>query len=104
MKGCVMKTIKIGEVGVDSGTILVTDPCYIKDDYNYEEIVKPVLGENLYGQTNGDLSFITTSGLGDGVYPIYANIIEDETWGRRVESIMIQFIFDIDVEPDWLDK
>ena len=40
MKGCVMKTIKIGEVGVDSGTILVTDPCYIKDDYNYEEIVK----------------------------------------------------------------
>jgi len=99
-----MKTIKIGEVGVDSGTILVTDPCYIKDDYNYEEVVKPVLDENLYGQTNGGLSLITTSGLGDGCYPVYANIIEDETWGRRVESIMIQFIFDIDVEPDWLDE
>ena len=42
----------LGEVCVDSGQLMITDPCYIGDDGN-----------------DGTLTF--DSGYGDGVYPVF---------------------------------
>tara|TARA_R100000781_G_scaffold1721_1_gene2908 strand:- start:673 stop:948 length:276 start_codon:yes stop_codon:yes gene_type:complete len=83
--------IVVGHVGVDSGTILITDPCYIKEDYDYKQVVEPVY-QNLWSHTLKGLGFITTSGYGDGYYPVYATVREDKDWGARVESITIRFM------------
>ena len=47
------KIIKIGEVGVDSGQLLVCDPCYIdsewhKEDFEDERIYKDIHDESLW--------------------------------------------------------
>lgn len=151
----------IGEVGVDSGQILVCDPCYIDSEWKHEEVSfdrkhKHIDGTILqyetdfrnyeavipkYGKTmnqiiadkeavempespaehnfsynacckktcrddedenNGQLNYemghpgvgvVTSSGYGDGVYPVVADI--DDRSGR-VKSITVIFIQDED--------
>ncbi len=149
----------IGEVGVDSGQILVCDPCYIDSEWKYEEcsfdrkhrhldgtvlqyrvdfpnygVVIPKYGKTMnqiiadkeayeipespaeysfsYNacckktcrddeeENNGQLNYeaghpgvgvVTSSGYGDGVYPVVADI-DDKT--GRVKSITVVFIDD----------
>jgi hypothetical protein len=38
-----------------------------------------------------------SSGLGDGVYPVYATIVDDELWGKRVAKVEI-IMMDIEDE------
>lgn len=157
---------QIGEVGVDSGQILVCDPCYIDDQWKHEDvgfdrkhkhidgtilqyrvdfekydIVIPKYGktmnqlfedkeafdmpekpaehpfsynacckktccdDNSYdGQLNYEMGHagvgvVTSSGYGDGFYPVIADI--DDKSGR-VKSITIVFIDD-DIDNDPFD-
>jgi len=96
-------TVKIGECPVDSGQIMLVDPCYIKDfdsdDYNWQEWVGNRHGTKFsYSSTCNvtiespaqggqvGLGVATSSGWGDGTYPVYATI-ED----GRVASVTIYF-------------
>jgi hypothetical protein len=102
----------IGEVGVDSGQILVCDPCYIDSQWkkerfegNTEEPPKYPFSYNACSKKtcnsyDGQLNFemghsgvgvVTSSGYGDGCYPVIADI--DDRSGR-VKSITIVFIDD----------
>jgi hypothetical protein len=149
----------IGEVGVDSGQILVCDPCYIDSEWKQEEyhfdrkhkhidgtilqygvdfprydVVIPKYGKSMNqinedkeavempespaeyefsynacckktcnddeDKNNGQLNYqmghpgvgvVTSSGYGDGMYPVIANI-DDKT--GRVKSITVVFIDD----------
>ena len=70
---------KIGECGVDSGQILLIDPCYVyKDEYgsggDYDECCKITLSEDKAGETM--LGVVTSTYSGDGVYPVYATTDE----------------------------
>lgn len=92
----------VGTLGVDSGQMMLCDPCYIKKDFanEYGEQGNPVsysgacdatLGNDGFGfltDTNGyKLAFACSSGYGDGSYPVY--IKRD---GGRIAEMKIVFI------------
>jgi hypothetical protein len=59
----------VGAVGVDSGQLMIVDPCYVTDGPMYEDICNLTLAEN-YGEVA--LGFATTTLHGDGMYEVYA--------------------------------
>ena len=80
----------IGHCGVDSGQILLIDPCYVyKDEYgsggDYDECCQITLSDVCAGQTG--LGVVTSSGYGDGVYPVYA----EKDGNGRVKQVTIVF-------------
>ena len=84
----------IGHCGVDSGQILLIDPCYVyKDDFtggdtptggDYDECCRITLSEGA-GQTQ--LGVVTSSGYGDGTYPVYAQ----KDGNGRIKQVTITF-------------
>ena len=97
----------IGHCAVDSGQILLIDPCYLgtwKDgDFNADALDKPnppppannydevcrVTCKQKAGAVFNDLAVVTSSGFGDGYYPVYATFE-----GGRVRSVEIVFFGD----------
>jgi hypothetical protein len=92
----------VGEIGVDSGQVMLIDPCYIKHDFENESTDKPSL--NYAGACNASLSkkgcgnfggnkhddtvaFCSRTTHGDGVYPVY---VKRDRLGR-VTAMMIDF-------------
>lgn len=92
-----MKTTKelIGQVAVDSGQLMVCDPCYIdsqwekeefdsgvKYNFSYNACCNATLSNNRAGQLNFKKGYIGlavafSSGYGDGIYDVYAHKNED---------------------------
>lgn len=90
------KWIKIGEVGVDSGMLMITDPCYEAD---YENIMATSwatdhasMRQIHYKAGHPGEAVAFSSGLGDGCYDVMARIEDIEGWGLRIAEIRIQFI------------
>mgnify|MGYP003146536884 CR=1 FL=1 len=97
------KRIHIGQVTVDSGTLMVTDPCYVVgDDWNekaYERYVveaKPLIGKTYSTKTEKFIGHhvIFPSGLGDGVYDVYAYRRKLGKFGERTTKVEIVMISD----------
>jgi len=65
----------LGTVGVDSGQLMITDPCYIKDKeyFNHKEIIFP-------------------SGFGDGIYEVYGYYKDFKEFGERITKVVIELI------------
>ena len=86
-----MRMEKIGSFGVDSGTVMIIDPCYIKDIDNpkFKDCNLDKLYETLADQDTATLgkSFAVASrtGYGDGVYPVYALYKDDRVMGIFVD-------------------
>jgi hypothetical protein len=161
---------KLGVVGVDSGQLMICDPCYINSQWrgsdaeartyspvfkhedgrmfhcvlhgegrpgstgfgNFEEVLQPYgetvnnlieqgkLAKIVDGSAFGEFSYagccattmnsedqggqllytlghegagvVSSSGFGDGVYPVYARYLEDPEWGRRVAELKVVMI------------
>lgn len=98
----------IGSFIVDSGQAMVGDPCYLdewepwndkaedfeqwkksKGKYSYLGAVESTLTEG-YGELGNSNAVVFTTGYGDGIYPVYAEINED----GRVAKIVIDFVGD----------
>ena len=85
----------IGHCGVDSGQIMLIDPCYVfKDHFDggdtptggpYDEACRVTLAEGA-GQIQNGLAVVTSTYIGDGNYPVYADME-----GKRVKSVTIVF-------------
>tara|TARA_B100002003_G_C13928089_1_gene450973 strand:- start:353 stop:700 length:348 start_codon:yes stop_codon:yes gene_type:complete len=106
-----MRKVKIGEVGVDSASLMITDPCYIKDfkSGNYNPEIKKDKSYSVNGAccaTDGKnqggaigiihkpdegLGVVFRTGIGDGVYPVYATLDNMEMFGERVVKVEIDF-------------
>jgi hypothetical protein len=108
---------QVGEVWVDSGQIMIVDPCYIGDDWDseYESKVEydgsgspsfsysgacaashngnappgKAFSEANFQMQNG--AICTSSGFGDGCYPVYVEVGDYGEWGNRIKSITIDF-------------
>lgn len=95
--------IQIGSIGVDSGQAMVGDPCYLdtwEAKYDTFEDYKNSAGEYSYlGACNATLNkgygelgigsaVVFSTGYGDGLYPVYAELDED----GRVARVVIEFI------------
>jgi len=97
-----MKEKQVGEVSVDSGQILICDPCYLRDhglsEELCDEIYQATIGKNLCGPAvntqmrNTDkqfpLGFATRTGYGDGGYKVFVK----HNGEGRVAEIKIVFI------------
>lgn len=107
-----MTWTRIGFVGVDSGQLLVCDPCYIDGqwkknrfqggvnetethEFSYDGCCKASLTKKGYGQLNYEkghagVGVAFSSGDGDGVYPVYARFVEG-----RIAEIKIKMIEEV---------
>ena len=99
----------IGQFAVDSGQAMVGDPCYLdewkpwnSEEDNFEDHVNKVGEYSYLGACNatlgkgfgqlGNQAVAFSTGYGDGLYPVYANINED----GRITKVVI--IFDEEYE------
>lgn len=75
----------LGEVGVDTGRLLIADPAY-----DVEDVETSLLDGELVEQCGPrGLALVFPSGYGDGLYPVYGRLNED---GRVVEvRILMDF-------------
>ena len=83
----------LGYVSVDSGQLILVDPCYLKDwkdgpfdldlkpDNHYAECCMASLSLKGAGQVFNDLAVCLSTGWGDGTYPVYAT----KEYGRIVK-------------------
>jgi len=95
------KWVKIGECAVDSGTIMLVDPCYVlpdkigdiatDKDYTYEDFLNDFSGGLLHKDILDKCAVVLSTGFGDGCYPVYALISDEGDWGKRVKEVKIKF-------------
>ena len=90
----------IGKCGVDSGQIMITDPCYVIDgeftEKHYQQVCEITLADGHAGSLPYDLghegkAVVSSSGIGDGVYPVYATYEDVDGWGERIMKLEIDF-------------
>lgn len=100
----------IGRIPVDSGQVMVIDPCYAwEDNYRpggeptglpYDEACRATLSPQRYGYISGIVGpqsgIATSTYYGDGTYPVYA---EKDSNGR-----IKRLIIDFDPEGDEDDE
>jgi len=93
-----MEKILLGKFGVDSGQVLIIDPCYL-DDWkdgevnfdikkflnDYDECCKNTIDDKQGGEISKG-GVVSCTGYGDGEYPVYATV-ED----GRVKELTIKF-------------
>lgn len=101
--------VLVGHCGVDSGQILLADPCYInsfKDGetfapaeavdgqypFSYNGACGATLSDKSAGQLGNATGVAVSSGWGDGVYPVYADYDHD----GKITSVTIVFLDDDD--------
>lgn len=90
---------QIGVVGVDSGTLMITDPCYVTgdnwSDKDYDKYVCGQMRENSlkipFPKGHDGKAVLTSTGFGDGCYPVYQIEKNYKVWGKRVVGIMVLF-------------
>lgn len=105
------RRVKIGVVGVDSGQLVICDPCYIDhegegkelNDYRHLMDLRAKTGggdlnkAEDFLQLNYDLGHkglgvLFNAGLGDGEYEVFATIGDVPGWGERVKKVEIMLI------------
>jgi hypothetical protein len=119
MKTETLKRVLLGHVGVDSGQIMISDPCYVKDfndsedfnparadergnyPYSYNGSCGATLSDAMGGQLGAIHGVVSSTGYGDGCYEVWATIGDSAGWGRRVHKLEVIFIDDsIDENED----
>ena len=87
----------LGSISVDSGTVFIGDPCYLRDEINPDDISaamnKGWREEKNYAPINFKLGhdgagIVTTTFHGDGVYPVYGFFHDGDD---RPYQIIIEF-------------
>jgi len=97
----------IGHIGVDSGQMMLTDPCYADrfggdfipgdDDsptgvYDYNGACTATLADAKAGILGNGTGAVCSTGFGDGSYGVYVRKSDEGAWGTRVSGMMIVFI------------
>jgi hypothetical protein len=106
--------VKIGNVGVDAGLMMIGDPYYVTGDEptnslisDWDKLCSHVFEEKnqIHGQVACDVPFamghsgaavITSTGFGDGCYDVFAKFIDEDDWGIRIKEVKVIFIEDDD--------
>lgn len=107
-----MSEVLIGHIGVDSGQMMLCDPCYINGnwdtneadfqnieqhhrEFSYGGACEATLSEKRAGVLGSGLGAVCSTGYGDGSYPVF---VRYNTEGRIIE-MRIEF----DAQPDDYD-
>lgn len=90
---------QIGQISVDSGLVMIGDPCYVihtdkpKEQLgkNWEEFCKIIGDKDVtnfsHRQQDGEMATVLYTPWGDGVYPIYATYSKN----GRIKKVEIVF-------------
>jgi hypothetical protein len=89
----------IGEVCVDSGSVIIGDPCNADDACTlWFRLIEDGVTD-LNAMMRKDIraqqvenAVIAQSGLGDGVYKVEARYEDCDQWGKRIAEIRIRFL------------
>jgi hypothetical protein len=81
----------VGHVPVDHGGVTILDPLYaeIDEDDNERICSSGHQGARLECAEGQDVGVYVATGLGDGRYPVFADIIEVPGAGKRVARIVV---------------
>jgi len=111
----------IGHVGVNSGRMMLCDPCYIEShwnqesefahdasdqecpantDFSYRGACETTLTKVQAGILGNGIGAVCSTGFGVGQYPVYVEYAEKNGWNRRVKRLVIEFIGDDAEEAD----
>ena len=100
-------TKQIGSVAVDSGQLMVVDPCYLgrwvdnelndpnAEEESYSNACKKTLSPEQAGELGNAYAVAFSSGFGDGVYPViahykdYGSDGEEDIRINKVEILLI---------------
>lgn len=107
------KTITIGHIWVDSGQMMLGDPCYLSDwggnefandrpgEYSYAGACTATLSDKSTGIIGTDhrgpregLAAVFATGYGDGSYPVKV------TYNSEGRVVAVTVLFDIDPDED----
>lgn len=102
---------KAGVIGVDSGNIIIHDPCYegSQKQITFNGCMKvltkagkgnlnkaPDYIQLKYNKGHPGAGVMTRTGFGDGVYPVYVEIVNDKDFGKRIGRVLIDFELQIE--------
>ncbi|MFA7301795.1 MAG: hypothetical protein WC069_05815 [Candidatus Shapirobacteria bacterium] len=80
----------IGYCSVDSGQLMITDPCYALDNERYtkvcEKTIKEKIGSVIIKNIAGNCIALSTN-TGDGSYPVYVERHKD---GKQIKKVIIE--------------
>ena len=106
----------IGSIGVDSGQMMLSDPCYVKDFEDSDDVVELMDAikngsDDSYSYTGAcsqsntsqqagvlvndigaELGVVCSSGFGDGVYPVFVKRHDFGNYDTRVVEMKIEFV------------
>ncbi len=96
----------VGRICTDVAMVILVDPLYIRDrDHTWNKLIdhlegndNPLIDNDYFNTLSGNeeslynLGIIAKSGIGDGVYEVYAKIGDYEGWGERVWELKVVFL------------
>ena len=98
----------LGTFGVDSGQVMIVDPCYLdtfesneftandKDktrtkEFSYDGACRETISEDQGGELGRAIAVVSTTGYGDGLYEVHALFSDEGNWGKRIKELRIKF-------------
>ncbi len=96
----------VGHVSVDTGGLVVLDQIHAKlSDEDHQRIMASDVpgttvdcGDKGLHPRAGQIGAFVHTGIGDGRYPVYAEVADVPWWGRRVVRIVIDCSLGIEDE------
>jgi hypothetical protein len=94
------RVVQLGYVPVDSGHLMICDPCYAHEGYDWTTMVETIMRASATEKKGGEVlladvagtGIVFESGLGDGVYKVTAVIGDVPGWGERIKRVTITLI------------
>lgn len=99
-------TRRIGSVWVDSGQMMLGDPCYLEQwgghdaafdrpgEYSYAGACTATCSDESAGMLGDGLAAVFSTGYGDGTYPV------DVTYNSEGRVVAVTILFDEDPDED----
>lgn len=92
---------KIGDVCIDSASLILADPFTANFEYSKEQIFN--MGNSYKqhlnidhpeneGEIDHDMAIMVKTGLGDGFYPVYAKYEDLGPLGKRIAEVKVVFL------------
>lgn len=83
-----------GTVGIDSGHVLIADPCYaprLSKEFEVTILSQDAFGIGAVPQAGVNLGVVAQTGLGDGIYDVWVKRVEVEPGDTRIAQLLIDF-------------
>jgi hypothetical protein len=82
--------VKIGQVAIDSGHLLICDP--VKKNYENAQVIQLKTSPDFSAQYSESRAVVIPTDIGDGLYDVEAVIAEVPHFGKCIMAIQIAFV------------